>query len=42
MQAAIAMLVEFPQVALGAESIPLVPLWVLMLWYGIRLLLRVA
>jgi|SRR5579859_3331105 len=42
LKAAVSTLVEFPDVALSGADIPLVLLWVFLLFYGLRLLLRIA
>jgi hypothetical protein len=39
-QAALATLVEFPQVAGTGADLPILALWVLLIWYGLKLLLR--
>jgi hypothetical protein len=41
-QAAVATLVEFPQVGALGTDLPLLLLWVLLIWYGVRLLLRIT
>lgn len=41
-RAAISTLMEFPQLALIGTDLPIMALWVVLLWYGLRLLLRVT